>query len=113
MNLDRIPVGSGQGEDLAHRGPSMFTGKLKDLERKRGQFGKHKVFAFDLFPEPPHLLLKRTQEECQPRLPVGVVCTDGLLSLAQSEVVTLLAVLDHAFERAVGRVGIAAAKQEE
>ena len=113
VNLGRIPVGSSQVDYLTHCHSSVLAGKFKNLKRKGRQLGKHEVFPLDLFLETPHLLLECPQEEHQPRLPVRTISTDGLLRLAQGEIVPLFAVLNHTFKGTVGRVGIAAAKQKK
>ena len=67
---------------------------------------KHQLFAVDLAVEACHLFGQRPHEEHEPGLPVRRSGVDSALGLPQGKVVGLLAVLDHAFERAVRHLGI-------
>ena len=53
-----------------------------------------------------HLLLQSAHKESQPRLPIWCFRADGTLCLSKRKIIALFALLDDAFERAVGYVGI-------
>jgi hypothetical protein len=69
--------------------------------------------ALDLGGEAVLLLIERFEEEQDPGLPIGPFAADCRLGLAQSEVIALLALLDHAFERGIRDVGIVCLEQHE
>ena len=55
--------------------------------------------------------MKRAQEVDRPRLPVGFGAADRALCLTQRQIAAFLAVLDDAFKRGVGDVGIPPARK--
>ena len=111
--LNSVAVGSGQFDDLGDAQAAVLLHEVDDLDADRREFRHQQLFAFHLDLKARFLLLQRPQEKTQPRLPVGRVGADRALGAAQGEVVTLLALLDHTFQRAVWNIFVAAAQQEQ
>src|SRR5271166_5574818 len=82
-----------------------------------GQGCGQELFALDLLRQPLLLLLQGAKKEQKPWfpiwLPVGIVGADRSLRLPQRQIVAFLALLDDAFQRAVGHVGIARPQQHQ
>jgi len=107
MVLQRVATGAGGADHIGHGDASVLANVVDDLDGQLGQGGNHDPLAFHLRRQPSFLLLQGPQKIDQPRLPVRRCAAKCPLRLAQRKVVALFAVLDHAFERTVGHIGIA------
>ena len=70
-------------------------------------------FTLHLGRQPALLLLQGPQKNDQPRLPVRSGGAESALRLAQRKIIALFAVLDHAFQRTVGHIGISGLQQQK
>ena len=113
MVLQRVAAGAGGADHVGHRDAAVLADVVDDLEVQLGQGGNHYPLALHLGRQPALLLLQGPQKKDQPRLPVRRGGADSALRLAQRQVVALFAVLDHAFQRTVGHIGVPGLQQEE
>jgi hypothetical protein len=70
MFLMSVAASSGKADDLSHDCAAMLPDVFDDLDGETGNRGNHQFLALDLGRKPAFLLLQRTQEKAQPRLPV-------------------------------------------
>ena len=104
MLFQRISADTSGTDHIANCHAAMIADLVDNL---RGAFGKGRddqLFTLHLFGEAPLLLLQGAKKIREPRLPVRRVGPDGALGLAQTEVITFLAVFYDALKRAVGDI---------
>lgn len=111
--FNSVAVRVGHTDDQADRHFPVLFRQLQDFDREFRQSVHDDALALDFLLEPGLLLLERAQEINCPRLPIRRVIADRALGAAQGEIVSFLALLDHAFQRAVRNIGIAATEQQE
>ena len=104
--LQHVAANSGDSNHVGHGDAAMLANLVDDLDGQLGQGGNHDPLALHLGRQSALLLLQGPQKKDQPRLPVRRGCTESALRLAQTQIVALFAVLDHAFKRAVGHIGV-------
>lgn len=98
VRLQRVAARAGQPDGLSHGHTPVLPGEFGDLQRQGRQGGEDDLLTLDRNThfEPSDLLGQRAQEEQQPWLPIRRIGTNGALRLPQSQVIGLLARLDHA-----------------
>ena len=110
LGLEGGAVGSGEGDGLAIGQGFVAFEKRGELT---GEGGKGRAARIEALLEAGDLLADTAQEEDQPRRPIGIVTAPSGLGAAQGGVVGFLALLDDAFQGAVGHMAVARPEQEE
>ena len=113
MVLQRVAAGAGGVDQVGHCGAAVLANVVDDLKVQLGQGGDDYPLALRLGRQPALLLLQGSQKKDQPWLPVRRGAADRALRLSQRQIVPLFAVLDHAFKRTVGHIGVPGFQQEE
>jgi hypothetical protein len=83
VHLQRIPVRPGERSYVADGDSAMFACMLDDSYGKLRHSGQNDPLPLNFLGQPVHLLLKCTEEEQDPRLPVGRIGSYGSLGLPQ------------------------------
>lgn len=91
----------------------MFACKLDDLQLQIRHGCQHELLALHFDLEPADLLREGAQEKQEPWLQIGKLGSNRGLSLAQRQVIRLLAFLDHALQGAVGHVGVTRLQKQQ
>ncbi len=97
--------------DLAYRYFPMLFNEFQNLHREFRQRVDDNFLAFYLFFKSLLLLLKRTQKIYDPWFPLRRITADCTLRFAQCHIVSFFRLLNHAFERTIGNISIAAAQK--
>ena len=99
MFLQRVARCAGDADHITHRHTAMLPGMVDDLDGQLRQGRHHQPLALNLVGQTALLLLKGTEEELQPGLPIRRIAADTALGLPQRQIVALFVVLDDALER--------------
>lgn len=95
-----------QAQHVAGADPAVLAREVENAHGQFRQLRKNDLLALNLRGETALLPVERAQEEQKPGLPVRLFGADRALRLAQSKVIAFHALLDHAFERGIGNIGI-------
>lgn len=113
MLLERVAAGSREPDHLTDRDAPMIAGELNDLQLQIGHRSQHDLLTLHFFLQLLDLLGEGAQEERNPWLPVRHLGANRGLRLAKRQVISLLALLNHALQRAVGHIGVARLQQQK
>jgi hypothetical protein len=113
MILDRASADLCRLDHIADGDATVLARQLQNLDGKLRQRAEDQAFPFQFSLQPDLLFGQGAKEELQPWKPVRLVRANRPLCLAESQVVPLLELLDHALKRAVRNIGVSGAQQQE
>jgi hypothetical protein len=92
-------------------GVAILASELNDVQRQLWQCSQHDLFSLDFFSQAGAPAQSVSTEKNQPGLPVWRLGANG--SLGQGEVIGFFVLLNHAFQRAAGSIGMTRLEQQQ